>query len=40
MRAGRHVDLDSLRQDAAAEQVADSLVCNRAVGDRQTVVVG
>ncbi len=39
MRARRHVDPDSLRHAAAAEQVADYLVCNCAVEDRQTMVV-
>jgi hypothetical protein len=36
MRAGRPADRDALRQVAAAEPVADSPSCNRALEDRQT----
>jgi hypothetical protein len=39
MRAGRHADPDSLRHNAVAEQVADSVVCNCDVEHRQTMVV-
>ena len=40
IRAGRHADRDALRQVAAAEPVADSLSCNRALDDHQTSPMG
>lgn len=36
MRDRSRADPDALRQDAGAESVADCLVCNRALKDRQT----
>lgn len=40
MRAGRHADREAPRQLAAAEPVADSPSCNRALDDRQTSPMG